>query len=192
MAFCVKCGTQIVEGAKFCSGCGAPIVSAGVPSNQNTLMADEKYCFSCGSVIKKAAIICPKCGVNQSNRSGIEATDVYCASCGKKIRKEADACPYCGVPQANTSSKSKVVAIILGIFLGGAHRIYTGKIGTGIPMILLYVFGLSIWYIGIATLEDSFYIGGIIILIGWAIWLLVDIIRIITGAFTDNRGRPLK
>jgi len=163
MAFCAKCGAKIAEGANFCPGCGTPILPAGVeinqdkavniiqtqpvvpptaaPSKQNTLMADEKYCFSCGSVIKKAAEVCPKCGVNQNNRSNIAAIDVHCISCGKKIRKEAVACPFCGVPQANTSSKSKLAAILFGIFLGGAHRIYVGKIGTGILMTFLWLLG---------------------------------------------------
>lgn len=30
-----------------------------------TKQADEKFCESCGSVIKRAAEICPKCGVRQ-------------------------------------------------------------------------------------------------------------------------------
>jgi hypothetical protein len=32
--FCVNCGTKIEEGVKFCSGCGTPVVSAGVEIKQ--------------------------------------------------------------------------------------------------------------------------------------------------------------
>jgi hypothetical protein len=32
--FCVKCGTKIEDGVKFCSGCGTPVVSAGVEIEQ--------------------------------------------------------------------------------------------------------------------------------------------------------------
>ena len=32
--------------------------------------ADEQYCSSCGSLIKKAAEVCPKCGVRQKATSG--------------------------------------------------------------------------------------------------------------------------
>jgi len=207
MAFCVKCGTQIGEGANFCPNCGTPIAtvgveinqdkavniiqtqSAGTPFNQNTPMAntpiaaDEKYCFSCGSVIKKAAEVCPRCGVHQSNRSGIIAIDVHCISCGKMIRKEAAICPYCGVPQASTGSKQKNVAILLGIFLGGAHRIYVGKIGTGIPMILLYLFGY-------VFLFNELYFGFIFVA-GWLTWLIIDIVGIAKGTFKDSQGRSL-
>jgi hypothetical protein len=95
MAFCANCGTKLEEGIKFCSGCGMRIASAGVGIKQeeavnfiqapgaalsqsgNTSMAhtagaDEMYCFSCGSPIKKAAGICPNCGVNQSARISAE------------------------------------------------------------------------------------------------------------------------
>jgi len=125
MAFCVKCGTKIEEGVKFCPGCGSPASPAGGETRQetaavNTIQAqpapasavqssaaapsaspspDEKYCFSCGGVIKKEAVMCPKCGVTQSTRSTTASIDVYCSSCGKTIKKEAAICPFCGVQQ---------------------------------------------------------------------------------------------
>jgi RNA polymerase subunit RPABC4/transcription elongation factor Spt4 len=83
--------------------------------------ADEKYCFSCGSAIKKAAEICPKCGVNQSKRSSSTAIDVYCTSCGKSIKNEASVCPFCGVSQGITASGIKdkkgpaIASLVLGI-----------------------------------------------------------------------------
>lgn len=33
MAFCSKCGTQLVDGARFCPGCGAPQAQSPVPQN---------------------------------------------------------------------------------------------------------------------------------------------------------------
>jgi len=63
--------------------------------------------------------------------------------------------------------KSWTTALFLCIFLGGlgAHRFYTGKIGTGLLML--------------------FTLGGL------GIWRLVDFIMIITGGFTDTNGMPL-
>jgi RNA polymerase subunit RPABC4/transcription elongation factor Spt4 len=84
-------------------------------------MADEKYCFSCDAVIKKAAVMCPKCGVNQSMRSSTSAIDVYCTSCGKMIKKESSLCPFCGVSQgigaSGTNDKKgfAIASLILGI-----------------------------------------------------------------------------
>ncbi|MCD8181466.1 MAG: NINE protein, partial [Firmicutes bacterium] len=70
-----------------------------------------------------------------------------------------------GFPMA--SPKSRIVALLLCIFLGGlgAHRFYVGKVGTGI----LYLFTGGLFGIG---------------------WL-IDFILILVGSFKDNYGRPL-
>lgn len=67
-----------------------------------------------------------------------------------------------------TGQKSWVVALVLCLFLGmlGAHRFYTGKIGTGILQIL--------------TLGGFF-----------GIWVLIDLILILIGKFTDKDGNAL-
>lgn len=63
------------------------------------------------------------------------------------------------------SPKSRLAALLLCWFLGilGIHRIYVGKTGTGVLMILT--------------------LGGL------GIWVLVDLVMIIIGSFTDSEGR---
>jgi TM2 domain-containing membrane protein YozV len=68
----------------------------------------------------------------------------------------------------STEQKSWVVTLVLCFFLGGlgVHRFYTGKVGTGILQIV--------------TLGGFF-----------GIWVLVDLIMILMGKFTDKQGNPL-
>jgi len=66
------------------------------------------------------------------------------------------------------SDKKRLVALLLCLFVGvlGAHRFYTGKIGTAVLQI--FTFG------------------------GLGIWCLVDVIMILTGSFKDKQGRKLE
>ena len=68
----------------------------------------------------------------------------------------------------NISPKSRLVALLLCLFLGciGVHRFYVGKNGTGILMIVT--------------------LGGFL-----GIWVIIDLVMIIVGSFTDKEGRRL-
>lgn len=67
------------------------------------------------------------------------------------------------------SPRSRFVLFLLSLLLlcgfGGVHRIYAGKVITGIL---------------------QFVTGG-----GFIIWQVIDIIRIILGCFDDKEGRPI-
>lgn len=65
------------------------------------------------------------------------------------------------------SDKKMVPAALLCFFLGGlgVHRMYVGKIGTGILML--------------------FTLGGL------GIWLIIDFVMILTGSFKDKEGKDL-
>ena len=98
----------------------------------------------------------------------------YCAHCGAQLVDEAVVCPKCGCAVAptktvdpNASPKSRLIALLLCIFVGGLgiHRFYVGKIGTGILFLLTAgVFGIGV---------------------------IVDLIKIATGKFTDKYGNVI-
>ena len=66
----------------------------------------------------------------------------FCHECGKVINTKAEICPHCGVrqmtPPITTTSPSRVIAILLGLFLGGLglHKFYMGKTIQGLFYLL--------------------------------------------------------
>ena len=121
-------------------------------SDSKTVGPDETICTSCGAVIKKAATICPKCGVHTMSMDA--AKHVFAKAYGVQ----------------DGIGKKWVTVLLLTIFLGwfGVHRFYTGKIGTGVLMLLLCWTGVS------------------------QIWWIIDIIFVITGQFKDKKGNYIK
>lgn len=95
----------------------------------------------------------------------------FCPNCGELIHFQAEICPKCGVRVAKASQGSYIdehrtwlIVLVLCMFLGalGMHRFYTRKYGTGLLMLLT---------------------AG-----GCGIWVIVDLIMIVTGNFTDKDG----
>lgn len=95
----------------------------------------------------------------------------HCHACTKIIDAEAVVCTSCGVMQpyvGDVSTEKRVApAALLCFFLGvfGAHRFYAGKTGTAVLQL--------------------FTLGGL------GIWMLVDLIMIVTGEFRDGEGNKI-
>lgn len=107
--------------------------------------------------------------VNETNDQG-----KFCQACGKRIPFAAHVCPYCnayvGARPASSfvdEHRTWLIVLLLCVFVGplGLHRFYVGKTGTGILMLLSA--------------------GGL------GIWVIVDLILIVMGRFTDGDGKPI-
>lgn len=140
------------------------------------------YCKNCGEAyMTDEAVMCVKCGVAKGQG------DNYCHSCSQPIASDAAVCLHCGVPNkkaANQNSKSKIAAGLLAIFLGvyGVHNFYLGYTKKAVTQLVLTIVGIVL----------SCVIVGVFIIIGVAIWTLIEGIMIFTGNInTDANGNPL-
>lgn len=115
------------------------------------------------------------------------------------------------VPTTNAgSSKSRLVAFLLCTFAGfvGAHNFYVGRTVRGIIQLVLMIGGFILYGVAIVTLatlstkvdngadvEIALIVGILLslvpVLVG-AIWIFIDWIMVLAGAFKDKNKRPLK
>lgn len=123
--------------------------------------ASQKYCKHCGQLIDKECVICPMCGKQVEDLANRQPQQIVINNQNTNTNENVN------VNGVMPPPKSKMVALLLCIFLGffGAHRLYVGKVGTGI--VWLFTAGLF----------------GI----GW----IADIILIAIGSFRDRWGRAL-
>ncbi|NLG05882.1 MAG: TM2 domain-containing protein [Clostridia bacterium] len=138
-----------------------------------------KFCEKCGAELDEGAQFCTSCGAALAT----DTADKYEKVEAETIPPTSDSATYTNqqVPPTNqntTSSnpnqKSKIVAGLLGIFLGslGIHRFYLGYTGIGIVQIIV-----TIVTCGLGSLWG--FIEGILILCG-------------VGSYTtDADGNPL-
>lgn len=97
---CEKCGTEVANGAAFCSSCGATM-----PKIQVTVATDVVKCENCGTEVKKGMRFCISCGKPMETISvapGVkeEAVEItqekVCSNCGAKVEDGVAFCTECG------------------------------------------------------------------------------------------------
>lgn len=103
---------------------------------------------------------------------------MFCSNCGKEIAENAVICIHCGcaTQKHKNTQKSMLCAVLLWLFLGaiGAHRFYLGHTGSAVVMLLCLVSSILI-----------------IPLIVLGIWLLIDIVLIVSGNLKCADGSDL-
>ncbi|MBN2099832.1 MAG: zinc ribbon domain-containing protein [Dehalococcoidia bacterium] len=163
--FCARCGNGLVGHENFCKACGMKVAEAteSPASSAATAVIGKRFCNTCGAGVHPLAEICPKCGVRLAKLSTSDRGDA--------------------------STKSRLTATLLCALLGGLlllfgiHRLYLGKIGTGVTLLLLGIAGwLAWWFYGLGFLFWA--IGGI--------WQLVDFILLLSGSMKDGQGKTVK
>lgn len=106
----------------------------------------------------------------------------FCSNCGNKVEEGQAVCLHCGFSLKNNTStvpnaKSKLIAGLLGIFLGylGIHNFYLGNKDKAMAQLLITV--LSCFTLSVVS----------------GIWGLIEGILILCGNINvDGNGNPLK
>ena len=123
-------------------------------------------CYHCKEEINEDDIFCKYCGTR------IKHVTYYCRNCGKEINNIDSLCIHCGYQNKDNrkrySVKSRIVAGLLGIFIGGLgiHNFYLGYSSKGFIQLLCTFLGP--FTLGVSSLISSVwgFVEGIMILVG--------------------------
>ena len=100
MAFCMNCGKELPDGAKFCCDCGTPVNQQTSPNKRTTFYDGEIHkCPSCGGVLQSFEHKCRICGYELR---GAKSSDVV-KEFAEKISK--------------TKSKAKKIELISNFYV---------------------------------------------------------------------------
>ena len=133
------------------------------------------FCKNCGQSVDPNAAICVACGYAAGTG------EKFCSNCGKDVDPGASVCISCGfalqggaVPvPVGYEQKSKIVAGLLQIFLGG--------------------FGIGRFYLGYTNIAVIQLVVTIVTCGAGSLWGLIDGILILTGTVkVDGKGITLK
>ena len=156
---------------------------------------------------------------------------MFCVKCGESISDDVKFCPNCGAKVAGdaettavasveeVSPKSRLAALLLGIFLGGLgiHNFYLGRIGRAIGQLIMSIFGWAFYIVGFFSIINAGLTGaayaynydyntavsavagsaglmifGLLLLMASGIWALVEWILIACGSARDKNGLIVK
>lgn len=112
--------------------------------------------------VNKMAKFCTNCG------NKLEAGEKKCLNCGQEINSTPEVKKMPQNTNNNKSSRSKIVAGLLAIFLGvfGVHNFYLGYTDKAIPQLLLGTAGAILCGIGPIISSIWGFAEGIMILTG--------------------------
>ena len=178
--FCTNCGSQNEPGTAFCIKCGGRLGEAAATPVENIPPVNA------GS--PEIPVAPPYAGVPGASSPG----QTYVPPAGGYTQPpgyspQAGAYGHPAAPYQDPTAKSKLVAGLLGILLGGLgiHRFYLGYTNIGIAQLATDIIG---WVLLPFTCGIS-----LIFIIGAHVWGLVDGIMILTGSIShDAQGKPLR
>ena len=107
------------------------------------------FCRNCGKEVAENAEVCVSCGMKPLMGKK------FCQNCGAETKENQEVCTKGGVKLKSSmgkGAKSKLVAGLLGIFLGylGIHKFYLGYPVPAVIVLLISIIGGLLTF-GIAT-----------------------------------------
>ncbi len=155
--FCIKCGTQLPDKARFCPNCGADLLRKETqPEIIKKLLrvwehlTNPEWLLTKLRSIKEA--LTSKLHMHRKACSVADALPAYCYNCGAEVSPSAKYCPGCGVgidKQTMTRQSCSKIYIIIAIIVAASLLLTIGC-----PMLVRHLQASSDTYTYRGSLEE--------------------------------------
>ena len=110
--FCRQCGSELKEGAAFCSKCGYKVVNQADEKIEISPPVIGTVCSKCGAPLKEGAAFCNACGASTapavempgqaavSLENSTPKVSSLCSKCGAPLKEDTAFCNACGASTA--------------------------------------------------------------------------------------------
>lgn len=149
------------------------------PNGDNSMQEHPNFCGKCGSKIQELTNYCPKCGAQIKQQNDPKHSD------NRQTTHSQTNARLQRPPEWKSEGVTLVLTIVLGIFgFGGIGHIYLGKLLRGIVILIIGIILLVITIVSMGV--------GLIILIPFAIWVILDARKLCReyNAYYEQHGRP--
>lgn len=94
MAFCINCGQELADGAKFCASCGKAVNNDSTNQRKTVYDGEIHKCPNCGDILDAYEFVCETCGYERRGAKSANSvselqkrlSDLYAKRPPKKIK----------------------------------------------------------------------------------------------------------
>ena len=119
MAFCINCGQELAEGARFCSSCGKAVDSNSTYQRKTVYDGVIHKCPNCGEVLSSFLAICPACGFEFNSKKVNSSLKEFIEKINECDRKIANNPPPAKTGWSSWSKTKRIFWVILNVLYFG-------------------------------------------------------------------------
>lgn len=137
MAFCINCGKQLPNGAKFCGSCGTATGQVSQAGRQIEYEGTIHKCPNCGSIMDAYESVCEVCGYEIRDRKASNSIRELAAKIQEiektRARTKENRLKTLYFGQSTTDTDKRIISLVSSFPIPNSKEDYTNLLYFPIP-----------------------------------------------------------